>query len=346
MLTPQPQTAQSTGTLQNRNANLASTNPFGHPTNQLDPFSQAFQNMSLAAPQQPLFPNHTGGIPAQPAQIGYNQQAPMLAPAPAPIAFNNNQTYPQLQPLQIQQIYPQQTGLSPASAQSTPGLPYNYNPFFLDQAQVQAQAQAQAQAQMASQQPLAVNTMLTPGFGNNPFTRSPTRIQSPTLSQIPERSQYVTTPSQPTNPFFSQAQYQHASPAVQPTQAYGQKPDKASILALYNYPQLAPQPAAVAPQEQQPVPAAAVYATHPAGLNPQQPRSVSTPLTGNKNPFALSNGTTSPSVASPLPTNDIFSNGLGPGSRESIALGMDMASWSKSGRHSPDAFASLSARHA
>src|SRR5690606_6513635 len=115
---------------------------------------------------------------------------------------------------------------------------------------------------------------------------------------------------------------------------------------LYNYPQLAPQPIAVAPQEQQPVPAAAIYATRPAGLDPQQPRSVSTPLPGNKNPFALSNGTTSPSAASPLPTNDIFSNGLGPGSRESIALGMDMASWSKSGRHSPDAFASLSARHA
>ncbi|PKS07654.1 hypothetical protein jhhlp_006260 [Lomentospora prolificans] len=342
MLTPQPQTAQSTGTLQNKNASPASTNPFGPPSNQADLFSQAFQNMSLAPPQQPLFPNHTGGIPSQPGQLAHNQPLSGIAPGAASMSFNTNQTYSQLQPLHVQQIYPQQTGLSPTSAQSTPGLAYNHNPFFMDQVQTQAQVHVQVQAQMASQQPLAVNTATSPSFANNPFTRSPTRIQSPTLGQIPEQSQYVTSPSQQTNPFFAQAQYQQA-PVAQQAQTYSQRPDKASILALYNYPQLAPQPMAQA--EQLPMSTNAIHANAASAGNPEQPRSVSTPLSGNRNPFAINNGTTSPATSSPLASKDIFSGGLSHGSRDSIALGMDMASWSNSGRHSPDAFASLSARH-
>ncbi|CAI4215227.1 unnamed protein product [Parascedosporium putredinis] len=235
-----------------KHVHLASTNPFGPQMNQLDAFSQAFQGMTLAAPN--------------------NLCSPTIQAAFLPIPGN-----------------------------------------------------------------------LSPGFANNPFTRSPTRIQSPTLGQIPEQSQYVTSPSQQTNnPFYTQTQYQQATPHSQ-AQGYSQRPDNASILALFNYPQLAPQPA---PQPEQPHPQATAVNAVPASVfNPQQPRSVSTPLPGNKNPFTMSTGMTSPTVSSPLASKDIFAGAVTHGSRDSIALGLDMASWSNSGRHSPDAFASLSARH-
>ncbi len=69
-------------------------------------------------------------------------------------------------------------------------------------------------------------------------------------------------------------------------------------------------------------------------------RRTSLPLPGNNNPF-MSNGMASASpatyagVSAPSATS-------GARSRESMTLGMEMA-WNN-GRHSPDAFASLSAR--
>ncbi|KAL2113679.1 hypothetical protein VUR80DRAFT_2901 [Thermomyces stellatus] len=313
MLTPQPQTAQSTGTLQNKNPYATSTNPFGAPGSaHSDGLSQSFQNMSLAPPQsqpQPLFPNHTGGIPSQPT--GYHQSSVPTPPVP-PMPFDANQTYPQPQMVSRQQQ--QQNGYASVSPQSTPGL--GHNPFFPNQNQ---------------QQPLTVNTATSPQqqYANNPFARSPTRIQSPVLGQIPEQSQYVAASpaSHPTNPWYTPPQPQQPS----------QRPSKASILALYNYPHLAPQPQPQPAQEQEP----AETAPTPSTGSEQQPRSASTPLTGTKNPFFVSNGTTSP----PPRTTDSFGNSVGQSNRDSVALGLDMASWSNSGRHSPDAFASLSARH-
>ena len=328
MLTPQPQTAQSTGTLQNKNPYLASTNPFGAPGSaHSDGISHAFQGMSLAPPQhqtQPLFPNHTGGpIPSQPT--GYLQSSVPTPPVPPmPFNANQNQSYPNpymvpQQQQQQQQQQPQQfqNGYASVSPQSTPGL--GHNPFFNNQTQ---------------QQPLAVNTTASPQLhASNPFTRSPTRIQSPSLGQIPEQSQYVTASpaSHPSNPWYTPPQPQQPS----------QRPNNASILALYNYPHLAPQPQQQPQpvQEQQPQPA--VMTTNPPTVSEQQPRTASTPLPGTKNPFFATNGATSP----PPHTNDAFGNTIGHSSRDSIALGLDMANWSNGGRHSPDAFASLSARH-
>ncbi|MBE3046099.1 hypothetical protein IMZ48_26885 [Candidatus Bathyarchaeota archaeon] len=333
MLTPQPQTAQSTGTLQNKNPYLPSTNPFGAPgSSHSDGFPQAFQNMSLAPPQpqpQPLFPNHTGGIHTQPTQQGYLQSSVPTPPVP-PMPFNTYETYPQPQMMPQQQPQQVQNGyssLSPQSTQSTPGL--GHNPFFANQNQ---------------QQPLTVNTTASPqSYANNPFTRSPTRIQSPALGQIPEQSQYVTASpaAHPTNPWYTPPQQpQHTS----------QRPNNASIMAMYNYPHLAPnlapqqqpqpqpQPQLQPVQEQQPFAGAVPY--QPTGSQ-QQPRSASTPLSGTKNPFFVPNGATSP----PSHSTDPFGNGIVKPNRDSIALGLDMASWSNGGRHSPDAFASLSARH-
>lgn len=127
--------------------------------------------------------------------------------------------------------------------------------------------------------------------------------------------------------------------------------DKNSILALYNYPQATPR-------------LASMNGTHengqvqaPTTVNGQQ-RSVTMPVTsmtsgGNINPFA-SNGTTngfnnlggggningmngtSPNGLPPAPAN-----GYRHVSNESVQFGADMM---MNGRHSPDAFAGLSAR--
>ncbi|KAK1725405.1 uncharacterized protein BDZ83DRAFT_751832 [Colletotrichum acutatum] len=404
MLPPQPQSSQSTGTLQNKNP--YANNPFGAPTQQQQDIAQAFGSMSLA-PAQPLFPHHTGGLPAsqpfaQPQQI-YQQS--MTPPIPQqhqqqnynPMSFNSNMTYPQ-------PIQPQATG---------------YNPFLTNQAQPQ------------QQQNLAVNTGPSSSpYANNPFTRSPTRIQSPSLGQIPEQSQsnfYMDSPQtmtpQSSNPFFAQLgsqptgqqqvpqqqQQMYQQPFQQEQQAFGQqqqnpyqqqhqnafqqpvqqpfqqqqqqphhpfqqqdipqqqyqvpapqapyqqqpqypqqpqRPDKASILALYSQPQLAPQ--AFAPQTQAQTPE-----VHPEVAAPQQQSQDAAGGSmgaGSKNPFLMNGGGGGGGMSSPPPPQQAMAapsaNAVGPRkagvSRESMAF-TDMQ-WTN-GRHSPDAFASLSARH-
>lgn len=365
----QPQSSQSTGTLQNRNPYLT-TNPFGVPPAQVnDAFNNAFQTMSLApaqqqSQQQQLFPHHTGGIaasqPAQPFQQPLTPPLPAMPQNFAAMAFNSNQTYPQ--PAQ-----PAQAG---------------YNPFLTEQVQSQPQPQG-----------LALNTTALAGMGNNPFARSPTRIMSPTtLGQIPEQAPqnfYTASPQaqspwgapspqqlpQPaTNPFFAQQQQQQQQPlqmpqqyAMQPQMFQPQRADTASILALYNTPQVASQPAQVqsaqipqpannqdavaamfgqAPQQQyQPAQIQQSMAAAPAPEPPQPVRSFTAPLpsnpfAGSKNPFLGGGG----AMAQPQQQQQqpVDSGAAGNRSRDSMmALGLD---WS-SGRHSPDAFASLSARH-
>ncbi|KAL7622801.1 Protein gts1 [Parahypoxylon ruwenzoriense] len=356
----QPQSSQSTGTLQNKNPFYAS-NPFGMPGQQADfNLNQSLQNLSLAPlPQQPLFPHHTGGLPApQPMSQSYYPQS-VTPPIPqtqtfAPLSFNTSQTYPQ-----------------PMSQPSQ-----GYNPFL--------------QAPVAPQPGLALNTSPSPfqssgTFGSNPFTRSPTRITPPTtLNQIPESSQqnfYGATQSPyVSNPFFAMNQpvqpVQQPSPIppqpIQPTQPTQQpwyepqplvqvpvqptqpaqptyqppkRADTASIMALYNYPQLAP----TRPQVQaQATPATgtnhAVFALMQSQVPPQQ--GPSSQISGNNNPFMSGVANAAPAVAvAPSPfaaPNNAHPVSVGARSRESMTLGMEMA-WNN-GRHSPDAFASLSAR--
>ena len=346
---PQPLSSQSTGTLQTKNPYL-SMNPFGPPQPTPSALDLAFQNMSLAPTSQPLFPHHTGGQVHQQSTQSFYQQpmtAPMTAPLTAPlppttqgysaVGVNGSQTYPQ--PLQ-----PAATG---------------YNPFLT--------------VQPTQQQPLSVNTTQFGGsFGNNPFTRSPTRIQSPTLSQIPEQTQqnfYAPPPqSQTTNPFFAQMQQpavQHMPGQMQMPQQMGlvpqmtgyapqpQRPDKASILALYNQPRPASDsnpfqandsgqmaPAQTPNAQQQPSQQQSQQQQQQQQQQLQQP----TPINpaGSKNPFVgagtgrggLSTGAVqSGQLAESAPKPNV--------SRESMmAFGLE---WSN-GRHSPDAFASLSAR--
>ncbi|KAK3403331.1 hypothetical protein B0T20DRAFT_400685 [Sordaria brevicollis] len=430
-LPPQPLSSQSTGTLQNRNPyNLTTTNPFGVPQQMapqqqqpqqqqaMSAFDQAFQNLSLAPPSQPLFPHHTGGMiaPQQQQNVPAPYQQPQMT-GPA------QQNYPSIA-LTSSQTFP-------LTAQAT-----GYNPFFNNQ---QQQQQQQPQTQFQHQQPMTINTTGYVGnYANNPFAKSPTKLQSPTsLTQIPEQSQQnfyagaqahapapmpLTMQQTGNNPFFNQAmggmpqQQQQQQQQQQMPQQYGvapqmtgqvpsyqaqgqaqvpqmpqmqqggyapqqqyqpqqqqqqqyqpqqqyqqqyqpQRPDKASILALYNYPQLAPQP----PQAQQQTPAQPqsqqppAQAGQPNGnfaqqvqpqqqqFQQQQQQQVQQPqaqgpgsqMAGSKNPFMSAGG----------PVQGQQQNMTAPkaynASRESVmALGLE---WSN-GRHSPDAFASLSAR--
>lgn len=334
-ITPtQPQSSQSTGTLQNKNPfynnSNNNSNPFGAPSQQQHEYSlnQSMQTLSLAPTQQaPLFPHHTGGVPTtQPApQPTYSQ--PMTPPVPqmqnfAFMAFNSNQTY-----------------LQPSQHLSQQGS----NPFL--------------QASSAPQQPLTLNTS-PPSYqyqgvlANNPFTRSPTGMASPMLNQIPEQSQQnvYNSPQTPygANPFMAMGQtaqvpqptqqqwFQQTQQQTQPIQSNypNQRADKQAIMALYNYSQPAlasahsPGQSAPNPFETNPV--------APAQSQPQASPSQRSPLAGTKNPFL---NPAAPAPSAFMPGNQVPT---GARSRESMMLGMEMA-WNN-GRHSPDAFASLSAR--
>ncbi|KAK4122345.1 hypothetical protein N657DRAFT_647033 [Parathielavia appendiculata] len=358
---PQPLSSQSTGTLQTKNPYL-STNPFGAPQQAPSALDLAFQNISLAPPSQPLFPHHTGGLTQQ-QTIQTVYQQPMTPPLTASLP-PGVQGYPAMS-INGSHTYPQ-----PQSSMSS------YNPFFPAQLQ---------------QQPLSINTAQFGGsISSNPFTRSPTRIQSPTLSQIPEQTQqnFYAQPVQPvqpqaTNPFSNQMTHpaeQFASPMQMQMQMPQQmglapqmtgymqqqqqqpRPDKASIMALYNKHQ--PSPAQTPFQTQDS--GQTTLAQTPNSLFPpqhlfqqqqqhqqQQVQQVervqqqSTPISPapmSKNPFvssaaaaaaaAAAGGGGQPGrLAESTPKHNV--------SRESMmAVGLE---WSN-GRHSPDAFASLSAR--
>lgn len=347
----QPQTAQSTGSLQNTQGNQ-SWNPFDVSRKQSDPLGGAFQRLDInTSQQQPLFPNRTGGLTPQTQNLPPFPQHLMSTTPNSPLGFQHSMTYPQPQPQP--QLQSQPTG---------------YNPFFTNQATPTQQPSLtlnmpQAQAQSQPQR----------NFANNPFARSPTRVASPTsLGRIPEQSQShfqapspMYSPVSNTNPFF-------ASPAQTPTygvpagvpqqQNYFQpiRHDKASIMALYNTVKTPPQTQAqpvfsspTQPLQTQTIPEfqtiqtipefqaiQSVQPLQPQGvqISPQPLRSMTEPVPqsgGNRNPFTNGSAVSSP-------TTDPFKTARQI-SRESVNLGMDLA-WTN-GRHSPDAFASLSARH-
>ncbi|UNI20798.1 Protein gts1, variant 2 [Purpureocillium takamizusanense] len=395
MLTPaQPQTAQSTGTLHNKNpygnTRLAANNPFGQPSPPLDAVSQAFQGLSVSQQPQSLFPHRTGDVGRQAVQQVTVSQQFMSPSAPSSpsnyqhMNFQSSMTYPQ--PM----LHPQQQTLQTG-----------YNPFF---------SQPSSPTAAVSQQSVSGGTgQLQGGLASNPFARSPTRIASPSLGQIPEQTQttFLTASPQPlptnTNPFFvnaAQPPQQQGSPnpfgqqmngqqaygqqaygqqaygqqaygqQVYGQQAYGQqtygqqaygqasfvqqqqqpqtqyqpqRQDKASIMALYGQPYQMPQRAATsdanAPAHPATIPEDRAVYTQSAAAPPLPTsvpaRSASLPVAGGTNPF-MSNG------AAPAAPDPFFTSSRHI-SRESMNLGMDMA-WTN-GRHSPDAFASLSARH-
>ena len=335
----------------------------------------AFGSLSLGQSQQrPLFPNSTGGYPQHQDQLRQIRlQQSMTPPVPQlPQQFSYNNPYTQQQsynpfvasaPQQSPQmptnpyLSSQQTITSPNpflnqmninSVLSSPTLP----PFQQPLQQPWAQQQPQ-HAQQPFNEPLPQYSGPNHAFplANQAFSPTSTMF-SPSNQTFPPSAQtffppnHVTSPSmQMLSPGLQMSSDGLQSPAFGQTspsnQLYSQpqpmyphptgRVDKSSILALYNLPQLAPQPlvsedggssspSAVAP----PRPPAAKL---PPGVPSGPQRSVTMQVSGSKNPFVSATG--------PSAGPSLQQTGAGQHvSRES----------SVSGRHSPDAFASLSAR--
>jgi hypothetical protein len=292
--------------------------------------NQAFQNMSVSN-SQPLFPNHTGGFPGpQPPQNHQLYQQSMTPPVPS----------------LPQQYYPSVIYENPTQQPAQ----NNYNPFM----------QQQMQQQMQPPQPINTN------FQNNPYNQQASTqslYQSP-LEQAPSQ-QYPSTyygnnaqqmnpflnqgaPQQQMNPFLSQPDGRQQTYPPLMAQQTG-RADKRSILDLYNYPQLAPTPLQQPHMQQEGQ--AQSQSTNQGLGDLQQQRSVSSPLgqqvAGSKNPFAFGGGVAqNPSGDSigNMPQFTPNQNGPGHASQESVSV--DGGGWhnGNNGRHSPDAWGSISAR--
>jgi hypothetical protein len=303
-------------------------NPFGQQYQNLE---QSFQGLQLSnqQSQQSLFPNRTGGY-GQPQPPQYPQTNPFQQSfTPPPM--------PQMPQQYASFFQPQQTQYQPLSSPTSPNNPFLKsarsqmftptntigNPF--DQVQPQSQPQQlqqqqpqqfqqQQPQQFQQQQPQAPNpfmpqaqTQQTQQQAPNPWQNQQSNYQQSQPTGIqPNQQQVFQTNQQQDFQQNQQLGYRQPSGPV----------DKSSILALYNYPQLAPQRAEA--NQTPPTPASQVT---PAAPGP-----------GSMNPFAASQG----AVPNQQP------GAQNPGARHVSNESVDFAGLT-GGRHSPDAFSGLSA---
>ncbi|KAH0848081.1 GTPase activating protein for Arf [Fonsecaea pedrosoi] len=334
---PQEPSTPTSGTSYNSN------NPYAQPNRSPSQtgLEQSFQSMQVS---QPLFPHSTGGYPSQPPPLQdprfqYSmtppvtstqfQQGYVASPAAIPVTSNpffqptpvsaqstgnnpflsqcNNDKarsqqvsipseyrppkLPPLDPVQQPQLQQPQDlfGTAPQNQ------PQPNNPFQQQGIQQQQQQQQYSQA-MNSQIPQTQSP-----FANFQYTQQQIQPQQQTQSQ----SMPMSPPQVQQQPPYSQPQFsqQNQQPMVpQQTGRY----DKSSILALYNYPQLALQPLASIPepaseqqqpqqQPQQPVsysPSGDIFGNNhlsPAKRSATMPVSLSNMHSaggsGNRNPF-------------------------------------------------------------
>ncbi|KAL8997635.1 MAG: hypothetical protein Q9169_003114 [Polycauliona sp. 2 TL-2023] len=337
-----------------------SYNPFEVSTSRSDtwPLEKTFENMQLSQPpqlqqQQPLFPNATGGYPYQPQHIEASRLQQSMTP-PVPQLHQHLRSNPY--------------------AQQMTNPNYDYNPFL--QSPQQAPQAPPYFYGPGSQLPPTSNNAYNPFHTtqplNQPFNQEsllqspPTFAPEPMAQQQPfmtPQSEYMPSNDQrqmnpymmrqsaiaPTPPQFQQPpppiQYQQSPPQnqcqPQPLQAQPTgRFDKSSILALYNYPHLAPPPIpnsnATTENQAPPVDPAVPQPLHGNARIAGQ-RSVTMPAqlaSGSRNPFHTNNAAVSSNAIPAIPSS--LSRHV---SQESVDIG-----GYQSGRHSPDAFASLSAR--
>jgi hypothetical protein len=356
-----PQSSQSTGSMAKPNQignnpyqQTQSSNPFGlMPSQSQYSLNQAFQNMAVST-SQPLFPNHTGGFPAQQqSQIQQLYQQSMTPPVPSipqqyypPVIYETSSQQPQqnYNPfMQQQQPIPQintnfQSNPYSQQLSAPPAQTRNFFNSPIEQSPMQQQGQQsfydngfQQQAQMQPQQtPQAQQS--NPFFQNNQQQMPQQQMPQQMQQQVPQQS--YDFQGQQQVPF--QQQRQQTFPLM--PQQTG-RADKRSILDLYNYPQLAPTPLHQH-QNQSDVQGTAAVLT-----DSQQQRSASNPvaaaMAGSRNPFMSSGGS---GVQSPAgdPGMGQFAaqNGARHVSQESMSV--DTGGWT--GRHSPDAWGTISSR--
>ena len=302
---------------------------------------QAFSNMQVS--QQPLFPNATGGYPNQAPHIQDPRLQTMTPPVPQALF---HQTNPYLQ-----------QGQSNNVSQSNVYQSLHQNSLLASNNNVTPQQQMSG---LDSSNPFFQSGM--PIGSQVPWTASPQPylLQQANLQQTSLPQQVLNAQQQPS---LYAPQHSFTDPMQQPLQQerqqawnpFQQQPilaqqtgrlDKTSILSLYNYPQLAPQ----SPSADDPKQGTAASEAHSASnLQPSVPqRSVTMPVqsvAGSRNPFQSSLSRQPPPPPPPAAASQITQTTNPPlvgrhVSQESVDIG-----GYQNGRHSPDAFASLSARY-
>ncbi|CAK4015969.1 UBA domain-containing 3 [Lecanosticta acicola] len=337
-LSSQPAPPQQTLENSFQNLSVSATSSSGPHT--LSNQQAYYQNTTIQQPSNPWQAPQPFQQPTP--QQGYGQQ---YQQAPSLQASLSSNPFMQ-QPAQVQSLSPSNPWAQQAPQQQAAPAPQQQgNPFG-------APWQQQTQSSTLSQQPFAASPQ--PIYGQQPdfFSAAPQQpSQQPQQQQSPFEAQQTQQYSAGNvqNPWQQQQQQQQQPMQTQPTgmpqqqyqiqpqqqqTQYGQfgqqlapgqqaqhpsRHDKSSILALYGYPQLAPQrPLQTLPEDgtmplQQAVPQRS--ATMPVSS-----------VTGSMNPFVQ--GPTQP-------------QGFGHASQQSV----DFQGFANSGRHSPDAFSGLSARY-
>ncbi|KAL2841279.1 hypothetical protein BJY01DRAFT_217706 [Aspergillus pseudoustus] len=352
----------------------AQLQPQPAPTQSLE---QSFQNLQVA---QPLFPHSTGGYPnrqtTQSQPIYGQPAAPFAAPqaglvsSPQPLEGGNNPFF--------------QAGAQPLASLSTPPPQNPYttqnNPFFSQMPTQAPQMSLQNQNPAAGfPQPRHANTM--PPMSTSPFGQ-PSPFQQSQPQQQPQQPQLGLQTAQPGqnafNPFQSMTApntplakgYSSQSPFGYPpaAQTLGPQPtgrvEKNSILSLYNF--SAPPPAIPEQQQTQQYTAPGLGAPSAQLQNPQaafapadytnaQPQhNINAQATASRNPFGFPGPSGAPQQLSAQVPGQPATYGLAMNSANAGANAAYMRSHMsqpsvdingfQNGRHSPDAFASLSSR--
>ena len=327
------------------------------------PLEQAFERMHFS---QPLFPNATGGYPSQQQQIQEARLQQSMTPPVPQLPHHYYQSNTHVQQIQVPtgSYNPFVQNTQQVAVNSSISYPYigqqesvasTYNPFLHSPSSTQSPATEYplrtSQAYFQDQQPQQQQPRQ-----QLQHNQQPPQLQAPPQPQQQQPPFVYDTASQgqqSSNLYMFQEQpaINLAQSPPQQSQFYSQSPpqplqpqqtgrvDKSSILALYNYPQLAPHTLPITPY--QPASSTSPLATgHPQkGLSTQQQRSVTTPAalsSGSRNPFHT-DAPSSQAGARPPAINGVgISRHV---SQESVDIG-----GFQNGRHSPDAFASLSAR--
>ncbi|KAG8533124.1 uncharacterized protein KY384_001907 [Bacidia gigantensis] len=310
-------------------AQATSYNPFAPSSDQhggMASMNQAISNMQIS--QQPLFPNATGGYPNLPPHPQESRLQTMTPP--------------------VQQAPHQFMSSNPYAQQNSP-VSHTHNPFF-QQVQPSSLAPAVAYAPYTQQPPsISSNDLFMPNnampIAQMAYQPTPPQMYSPNPQQGAFQQQIsqqqISQNSFSVPPYHSAPQQNNiqSQPQFHPSwNPYGQQTlqpgrlDKSSILSLYNSPHLAPQPLVSGTNTQTNSNTSHEHLLE--NIHPPQ-RSVTMPIqptAGTNNPFQQSLNK-QPSAVADFPAIGRHV------SQESVDIGAN-----HNGRHSPDAFASLSAR--
>ena len=349
---------------------------FPHSTGGYPPRPQQMADPRIQSmtPPVPSFAQQQYGYTASPSAMGnttnpFFQQAPQLQPQLQSQATGNNPFFSQTQQPQpmsstamnpFLNSFPQQQPAStagsfnpfgiPPSSQSPPQTSQYQQAIQTPQHNIQVQSQPLVNPSMNpfQQQSQAQQPQVLPQSPNFPYGQAQQQYQQQHQPQPQLPQQNLEQYQMPTNPYS--AMPQSPPQAQQPTQMSPLMPqqtgryDKQSIMALYNYPQMAPSKpqglSSIPEPVQEGVPSLEASqpkrgATMPVSMSTMHSAGRGGMVVGSRNPFMQGNNAQVPQQQFQQP--GIMARHA---SQESVSINN-----LENGRHSPDAFANLSARY-